>query len=97
VASGVVFNHSTGDRSAPATVSVWVPPAADLARAHAVLKPIGAAEVTVAEITPDGLRLEVKGAREKERTLVGGEEAALRESAHEALRTAGVLEPGSGE
>ena len=35
VVTNVVFNHSTGDLSAPAMASVWVPPDADLARARA--------------------------------------------------------------
>jgi small-conductance mechanosensitive channel len=92
VSSGVVFNHSTGDRAAPATVSVWVPPAADLDQARRVLKPAGAVEIGIAEITPEGVRIELKGSRDHERTQVGDEEAALRESAHEALRAAGLLE-----
>jgi small-conductance mechanosensitive channel len=92
VTSGVLFNHSTGDRAAPATVSVWVPPDADLDEARRVLKPAGAAEVSIAEMTPEGVRIELKGSRDHERTQVGDEEAALRESAHEALRAAGVLE-----
>jgi small-conductance mechanosensitive channel len=97
VLSGVIFNHSTGDRTAPATVSVWVPPAADLDEARRVLKPAGAAEVHVAEITPDGVRLELKGPRDHERTQVGDEESALRESAQDALRAAGVLDSAGGE
>jgi small-conductance mechanosensitive channel len=95
VTSGVLFNHSTGDRAAPATVSVWVPPAADLDEARRVLKPAGAAEVSVAEMTPEGVRIELRGPREHERTQVGDEEAALRERAHEALRGAGLLGSGS--
>jgi small-conductance mechanosensitive channel len=92
VLTSVVFNHSTGDRTAPATVSVWVPPGANLEEARSVLKPAGAVEVTVAEMTPEGVRVELKGPREKERTQVGDEEAQLRESAHEALRKAGLLD-----
>ena len=37
-------------------------------------------------MTPEGVRIELKGARDHERTQVGDEEAVLRESAHEALR-----------
>jgi small-conductance mechanosensitive channel len=95
VVSNVVFNHSTGDRTAPATVSVWVPSGADLERARAVLRAAGAAEVSVAEITHEGVRIELKGPRDHERTHVGDEEAALREHAHEALREAGVLDQAS--
>ncbi len=97
VVTSVVFNHSTGDRTAPATVSVWVPPSADLEQARAVLKPAGAAEVTVAEMTPEGVRIEIRGSRDRERTQVGDEEAELRERAHEALRKAGLLEQPFGE
>ncbi len=97
VATSVVFNHSTGDRTAPATVSVWVPPSADLEQARSVLKPAGAAEVTVAEMTPEGVRIEIRGSRDRERTQVGDEEAELRERAHEALRKAGLLEQPFGE
>lgn len=91
VLSAPVFNHSTGDRTAPATVSVWLPPAASLDEARRVLKPAGATEISVAEITPDGVRLELKGPRDRERTQVGGEESDLREHAQQALRAAGLL------
>jgi small-conductance mechanosensitive channel len=97
VVTSVLFNHSTGDRTAPATVSVWLPPAADLDRARSVLKPAGAAEVRIAEMTPEGVRIELKGPRDHERTQVGDEEAELREGAHRALRQAGLLEQPFGE
>ena len=42
-------------------------------------------------MTPDGVRIELHGPRDHERTQVGDEEAALRESAHQALREAGLL------
>ena len=91
VMTGVVFNHSTGDRTAPATVSVWLPPEADLEEASRVLRTAGAAEVRVIELTADGARLELKGSRDHERTQIGDEEAELRAHAHEALRAAGLL------
>jgi small-conductance mechanosensitive channel len=91
IVSGTVFNHSTGDRAAPVTVSAWVPVAADLERAEQALKEAGADSVRVAEWTPDGLRLEVKVATERDRTRVGDEEAALRERAQAALQHAGLL------
>jgi small-conductance mechanosensitive channel len=97
VVTSILFNHSTGDRTAPATVSVWVPPAADLAKARSVLKPAGAVEVMVAETTPQGVRIDLKGPRDHERTQVGDEEAQLRESAHQALRNAGLLDEPFGE
>ncbi|MGI9021216.1 MAG: mechanosensitive ion channel family protein [Solirubrobacterales bacterium] len=91
VVSSILFNRSTGDRSAPASVSVWLPPAADLARAKAALEDLELSSVDVAEITPDGVRLEVHGASDPHRTVVVGEEAALREHAHQALLSAGLL------
>jgi hypothetical protein len=91
VVSSVVFNHSTGDRSAPAAASVWLPPGADLARARQALESLDVSSVTVAEVTADGVRMELHGPGGADRTHAGDEEAALRESAHEALRVAGVL------
>ena len=93
VITSIVFNRSTGDRQAPASASVWLPPAADLSRARAALKPTGASSVSVAEITPDGIRLDVKGPRDPARTQTGEEEAQLRERSQQALREAGLLEP----
>jgi hypothetical protein len=70
---------------------VWLSPDADLEQARLALTTVGAERVTVEEITPDGVRLEVRTAPEGARTRVGGEEAALREHALDALREAGVL------
>ena len=53
-----------------------------------VLEP---SQVDVAEITPDGVRIEVHGPRRPGGTRASGEEAALRERAQRALREAGVL------
>jgi small-conductance mechanosensitive channel len=91
IVSGMIFNHSTGDRSAPVTVSAWVPPATDLDRAEEALKGVGADSVHIAEWTHEGLRLEVKVATDRDRTRVGDEEAALRERAQAALQHAGLL------
>jgi small-conductance mechanosensitive channel len=91
IVSGTVFNHSTGDRSAPVTVSAWLPAATDLEQAEQVLKGAGADSVHVAEWTHEGLRLEVKVATQADRTRVGDEEAALREHAQAALQHAGLL------
>lgn len=91
VVSNILFNRSTGDRTAPAMASVWVPPDADLGKARAALEGLEVSSVEVAEVTPDGIRFEVHGASDPARTVMGGEEAALREFSHEALRDAGVL------
>jgi small-conductance mechanosensitive channel len=92
VATSLLVNRSTGDRTAPATASVWVPLQANLGKARRALKSAdGFDGVSVAEITAEGVRIEVQGRRDPERTVVGDEEAKLRESAHEALREAGLL------
>ncbi len=44
------------------------------------------------EQTHEGVKLELRQNIEGERTRVGGEEAALREKAHSALREAGLLD-----
>jgi small-conductance mechanosensitive channel len=91
VVSNILFNRSTGDRSAPATVSVWVPAGTDLGRARSALESLELSAVTVAEMTSEGVRIEVAGPSGDDRTRGGDEESALRESAHEALRAAGVI------
>ena len=91
VVGSILFNRSTGDRSAPAAASVWLPPAADLASARSALGAAGIARVDVAEMTADGVRLDVHDRREPERTKTGEEESALRERAQGALRAAGLL------
>jgi small-conductance mechanosensitive channel len=96
VVTSVVVNRSTGDLTAPATASLWVPPQADLSRARAALAPLEPSQVDVAEVTADGVRIEVHGPRRPAGTRAGGEEAALRERAHRALREAGIYEPAAG-
>jgi small-conductance mechanosensitive channel len=91
IVSGVLFNHSTGDQAAPVAASVWLGLDADLPASRRALEAAGVASVTVVDITPDGVRLEVATEREVGRTRTGGEEAALRERAQRALREAGVL------
>jgi small-conductance mechanosensitive channel len=92
VVTGVVVNRSTGDLTAPAMASVWVPPGADLERAREALARLEPSQVDVAEMTPDGIRIEVHGPRRPGGTRAAGEEAALRERAQRLLREAGVLE-----
>ena len=91
IVSSVIFNRSTGDRTAPASVSVWVPPDTDLGNARGALEGLEVSSVEVAEITPEGVRIVIHGASDPERTVMGGEEAALRERAQAALRDAGLL------
>jgi small-conductance mechanosensitive channel len=92
VVTNVVVNRSTGNVSAPAMASLWVPAAADIGRAREALAPLEPSAVDVAEVTTDGVRLEVHGPRRPGGTREAGEEAALRERAQRALREAGVLQ-----
>jgi len=94
VVTNVVVNRSTGNLSAPVKASVWVPPDADLSRAREALGRLEPSQVDVAEITPDGVRIEVHGPRRPGGPRASGEEAALRERAQRALREAGVLSAG---
>jgi small-conductance mechanosensitive channel len=92
IVSGIVYNHSTGDRAAPITVSAWLPPGTDVDRAAAVLKTSAGADlVQVADWTPDGIKVEIRVTPEGDRTMAGDEEAVLRERAQKALQGAGLL------
>jgi small-conductance mechanosensitive channel len=91
VVTGVVVNRSTGDLTAPAMAAVWLPPDADLERAREALARLEPSQVDVAEMTPEGIRIDVHGPRRPGGTRAFGEEAALRERAQRALREAGVL------
>lgn len=91
VVTSVVVNRSTGDLSAPVMASVWVAPDADLERAREALARLEPSQIDVAEMTSEGIRIEVHGPRRPGGTRASGEEAALRERAQRALREAGVL------
>jgi small-conductance mechanosensitive channel len=86
-----LYNHSTGNLGAPIVVELWLPPDGDVPAARRALD--GIAEfVQMMEATHEGIKLEIHQNLDGERTRVGGEEAALRERAHTALREAGLLE-----
>ena len=91
VVTNVVVNRSTGNLNAPVVASLWVPPDADLAAVREALSRLEPSQVDVAELTTDGVRIEVHGPRRPGGTRASGEEAALRERAQRALREAGVL------
>ena len=90
--TSTVINHSTGDLTAPAVASVWLPPGADLSRAREALARLEPSQVEIAEMTTEGVRIQIQGPRRPGGTRASGEESALRERAHRALREAGVLE-----
>jgi small-conductance mechanosensitive channel len=91
VVTSTVFNRSTGDRNAPAAAAIWLPPAADVQAARKALAPLEASAIELTEITVEGMKLVVRGPAVPGRTAVAGEEAALRERAHQLLLEAGVL------
>ena len=91
VVTSTVFNRSTGDHSAPAAAAVWLPPGADVQAARQALAPLEASGIEVGEITPEGVKLVVHGPRSVGGHRRRGEEAALRERAHQLLLEAGVL------
>ena len=92
IVSGVVYNHSTGDRAAPITATAWLPPGTDVDRATSVLKTSAGADlVRVTDWTPEGIKLEIRVNPEGDRTRAGDEEAVLRQRAQKALQGAGLL------
>ena len=89
LAAGVTKNDTLKVDAVGVEVDVWIPPAADAARAVAVLSDEG--DVAVAEAVPWGVRLVVAGEMvpPPER---GPGEAALRARCHARLREEGLLE-----
>lgn len=94
VVTTVIFNRSTGDQDAPPAASVWLPAGGDIEAARAALAPVGASAIEVAELTPDGVRLVVRGQRGGAGASAGADEPALRERSHQLLAEAGLLGPG---
>jgi small-conductance mechanosensitive channel len=96
LAGGVLRNDTLEADTASIEVAVWLPPDADADRAIAALEEETGHEVTVAEVTPEGVRLAVGGEPvppgEK-----GGREAAIRAQCLRRLRVDGLLPGGTGE
>jgi small conductance mechanosensitive channel len=90
VVNEVVVNHSAGNPQAPITAEVWLPPDADLEAATRALEGSEVTAIRVAELTPDGARLELKAAIEPGANREA-RESELREHAQTALRKAGQL------
>lgn len=89
LAAGVTKNDTLKVDAVGVEIDVWIPPAADAARAVELLS--GEGDVAVAETVPWGVRLAVAGGRvpPPER---GAGEAALRARCHARLREEGLLE-----
>jgi small-conductance mechanosensitive channel len=92
IVNEVVTNLSAGNKRAPVTASVWVPPDVDLAKAHEALEGDEVTSVRVIEITHEGAKLELKAPMEADWDRQK-RESELRERAQSALRAAGLLNP----
>jgi small-conductance mechanosensitive channel len=88
--TGEVVNNSRGSARAPAVVSIWVPPATDLDAARTAIEAAGASHVSLAELNPDGARLELKAEKEPGKGRQQQQDE-LREKAQTGLRKAGLL------
>ena len=90
LASGVLRNDTLAGEVVGVEVSVWLARDADAARAVEVLREATNGAVSVAEVTPEGVRLAVAGERvpPPERSA---QESDLRRRALECLRSEGLL------
>jgi len=90
LAAGVLRNDTVARETAPVEVTVWVDADADAERAADLVSGTPEAEsVSVSDITPDGVRLSVVGARAAP-DEVSGAEARLRLVSLRALRAGGL-------
>jgi small-conductance mechanosensitive channel len=92
VITEVVENHSSGNRRAPITAEIWVRPDADIEAARGALEGTEVTGLSLAELTADGARLELKATIEPGRDR-DARAAEVRERAQGALREAGLLRP----
>lgn len=90
VITEVVQNHSSGNRRAPVTAEVWLAPDADIETARKVLEGTEVTGLSLAELTVEGARVEVKAAIEPGRDR-DARAAEVREHAQKAFRQAGLL------
>jgi small-conductance mechanosensitive channel len=95
LAAGILENDTLMVDAVGLDVAVWLPPGADTARALEVLREESGAEVAVAEIAVDGVRLAVGGGPVPPRERAA-READLRARCHARLRAEGLLEGFSG-
>ena len=93
LAAGILRNDTLGSDRIALDVSVWLDPAADVGRALAALADATGSRATVAEVTPDGVRIEIAGdpVPPPER---GPRQAELRALCLARLRSEGLLEQG---
>ncbi len=92
ITTTILVNRSSGGARAPATASIWAPAEIDFGAARQALETAGADTVTLADLTHEGTRIELRKEKEPGRDR-DEEEAELRERAQNALREAGLLTP----
>jgi small conductance mechanosensitive channel len=90
VITEIVVNHSAGNRSAPVTAEVWLPPDADLEAARGALEGSEVTGLRLQQVTADGALVEVRAAPGSGRDR-DARAAAVREFAQDAFRKAGLL------
>jgi small-conductance mechanosensitive channel len=92
LAAGTIHNSTIVDPAVALRVSVWIPPEADAEAAIEALRPVAGEEggVAVAEVTVEGVRLEVTG-EVAAASLRAEREAELRRACLRELRGAGLL------
>lgn len=91
VVTEVVTNHSAGNRQAPVSARLWLPPDADLEAARSALEGSELTSMRLEQVTADGACVEVRA------TPGGGDRLAraaeIREHAQHLWRQAGLLRP----
>jgi small-conductance mechanosensitive channel len=90
LAAGILRNDTLITETVALDVSVWVPPAADIEQAIAALADEAGADVTVAEVTVEGVRLAI-GAERVPAAERAGSETELRRRCLRRLRAEGLL------
>jgi small-conductance mechanosensitive channel len=91
LASSAIVNETMAVDAVGLDVAVWIPPAADAARAVAALREATGADVAVAETVPWGVRLAVAGEPVPPADR-SAREADLLSRCHARLREEGLLE-----
>jgi small-conductance mechanosensitive channel len=90
LAAGILRNDTLGSESIGLEVWIWLPPDADVERALAALESETGSEATVAEVTPDGVRVSV-GGDPVPPPQKGPRQAELRAQCLRRLRSEGLL------
>ena len=91
LAAGILRNDTLGADAIGLDISVWLAHGADTARALAALEEETGSEATIAEVTPEGVRIAV-GGEPAPPPQKGPRQAELRARCLDRLRSEGLLE-----